>query len=199
VLAGALALGGLGVLAADAEQLFDDLVGGAGLPALVTSVAAGITTLLLVRDRRFEAARYSAAVAVAAVIAGWALAQQPTFLPGLTVEDAAAGEATLVATLVALAVGLAIVLPSLYVLFRLMLRGRFDPARGIDIAPARGDREPAMRGLGGATMALLLAGMGLMLFGGHLANVIGAVALLAFCAVGSVALLQPKDLTSKPP
>jgi cytochrome d ubiquinol oxidase subunit II len=200
VLAGTLALGGLGVLAADAELLFDDLVGGAGLPALLTSVAAGITTLMLVHDRRFEAARYSAAVAVAAIIAGWALAQQPTFLPGLTIEEAAAGEATLVATLVGLAVGLAIVLPSLYVLFRLMLRGRFDPAApGIDIAPARGDREPAMRGLGGATMALLLAGMGLMLFGGDLANAIGAVALLAFCALGSVALLQPKDLASKPP
>lgn len=200
VLAGTLALGGLGVVAADAEPLFDDLVGGAGLPALLTSVAAGITTLMLVRDRRFEAARYSAAVAVAAVIAGWALAQQPTFLPGLTIEEAAAGDATLVATLVGLAVGLAIVLPSLYVLFRLVLRGRFDPAaRGIEVAPAGGGREPATRGLGGATAALLLAGVGLMLFGGDLANVIGAVALLAFCALGSVALLQPNDLAGEPP
>ena len=76
---------------------------------------------------------------------------------------------------------------------------RFDPAAPAIAAPARGDREPAVRGLGGATMALLLAGMGLMLFGGDLANAIGAVALLAFCALGSVALLQPRDLASKPP
>jgi cytochrome d ubiquinol oxidase subunit II len=75
VLAGALALGGLGALAADAEPLFDDLVAGAGVPALLISGAAGITTLALVRNWRFEAARYSAGLAVAAIIAGWALAQ----------------------------------------------------------------------------------------------------------------------------
>ena len=123
VFAGALALGGLGVLAADAEPLFENLVAGGGLPALVVSVAAGIGTLALVRGRRFDAARYSAGVAVAAIIAGWALAQQPTVLPGLTIEAAAAGDATLVATLIGLVVGLAIVLPSLFVLFRLVLRG----------------------------------------------------------------------------
>ena len=66
------------MLAADAEPLFEDLVAGAGLPALLVSVVAGIATLALVRSRRFEAARYSAGVAVAAIIAGWALAQQPT-------------------------------------------------------------------------------------------------------------------------
>jgi len=200
VLAGALALGGLGVLAADAEPLFDDLVVGVGLPALLTSAAAGITTLMLVRGRRFEAARYSAAVAVAAIIAGWALAQQPIFLPGLTIEEAAAGDATLVATLVGIAVGLAIVLPSLYVLFGLMLRGRFDPvARGADVVPAHAAPGRATRGLGGATAAFLLAGLGLVLFGGDLANAIGAVALLAFCALGTVALLQGSDLAGRPP
>jgi len=200
VLAGALALGGLGVLAADAEPLFDDLVVGVGLPALLTSAAAGTTTLMLVRGRRFEAARYSAAVAVAAIIAGWALAQQPIFLPGLTIEEAAAGDATLVATLVGIAVGLAIVLPSLYVLFGLMLRGRFDPvARGADVVPAHAAPGRATRGLGGATAAFLLAGLGLVLFGGDLANAIGAVALLAFCALGTVALLQGSDLAGRPP
>ena len=83
------------MLAVDAGPLFDDLVGGVGLPALLVSVAAGIATLALVRSWRYEAARYSAGVAVAAIIAGWALAQQPTFLPGLTIEQAAAGDATL--------------------------------------------------------------------------------------------------------
>jgi cytochrome bd ubiquinol oxidase subunit II len=195
VLAGALALGGLGVLAADAEPLFDDLVGGAGLPALVASVVAGIATLALVRGGRFEAARYSAAVAVAAIIAGWALAQQPHFLPGLTIEQAAAGEATLVATLVGLVVGLAIVLPSLFVLFRLVLRGQFDPTtQATGAAPAPAAPGHAARGLHGATAACLLAGAALVLFGGELANAIGALALLGFCALGTVALLQPADL-----
>jgi cytochrome d ubiquinol oxidase subunit II len=202
VLAGALALGGLGVLAADAEPLFEDLVAGAGLPALLVSVAAGIATLALVRGWRFEAARYSAGVAVAAIIAGWALAQQPTFLPGLTIEAAAAGKATLVATLIGLVVGLAIVVPSLFILFRLVLRGGFDPAPGdttvTTAAPATAAAGRAARGVGGATAACLLAGVALVLFGGGLAGVIGALALLAFCALGTVALLAPADLARVP-
>jgi cytochrome d ubiquinol oxidase subunit II len=201
VLAGALAIAGLGVLAADAEPLFEDLVAGAGLPALVVSLAAGITALALVRSRRYEPARYSAGVAVAAVIAGWALAQQPTFLPGLTIDEAAAGEATLVATLVGLAVGLAIVLPSLFLLFRLVLRGRFDPAplHGTDAAFGTAAPGPAARGTRGATAACLLAGVALVLFGGELASAIGALTLVAFCALGTVTLLQPSDLGSAPP
>jgi cytochrome d ubiquinol oxidase subunit II len=201
VLAGGLAIAGLGVLAADAQPLFEDLVAGAGLPALVVSLAAGITALALVRSRRYEPARYSAGVAVAAVIAGWALAQQPTFLPGLTIDEAAAGEATLVATLVGLAVGLAIVLPSLFLLFRLVLRGRFDPAslQGTDAALGTAAPGHAARGARGATAACLLAGVALVVFGGGLASAIGALILLAFCGLGAVTLLQPADLGSAPP
>ena len=44
------------------------------------------STLALVWRRRYEPARYGAAVAVAAIIAGWALAQSPVFLEGLTVK-----------------------------------------------------------------------------------------------------------------
>jgi cytochrome bd ubiquinol oxidase subunit II len=201
VLAGALALVGLGVLAADAGPLFKDLLGGIGLPALVVSITAGIATLALVRSWRFEAARYSAGVAVAAIIAGWALAQQPTFLPGLTIEQAAAGDATLVATLVGVVVGLAIVMPSLFVLFRLVLRGGFDPGpvRGNDSVLAIAAPSRPGRGVRGATAACLLAGLALLLFGGTLASAFGALAMLAFCALGTVALLQPADLGSAPP
>jgi len=200
VLAGALALGGLGALATDAQPLFEDLVGGSGLPALVVSVAAGITTLALVRGRHYEAARYSAGLAVAAIIAGWALAQQPTFLPGLTIEEAAAGDATLVATLVGIVAGLAIVLPSLFLLFRLVLRGRFDPAplHGTDATVRTAAPGYAARGIRSATAACLLAGVTLVLFGGDLANAIGALALVIFCSLGTVTLLQPADLVSSP-
>jgi hypothetical protein len=38
-----------------------------------------------------------------------------------------------------------------------------------------------------------------MLFGGDLAGPIGALALLAFCALGTVVLLQPIDLAGAPP
>jgi hypothetical protein len=68
---------------------------------LIVSVLAGSATLALVWLRRFEPARYTAAVAVAAIVAGWALAQSPEILPGLTVDEAAASHDTLVAVIVA--------------------------------------------------------------------------------------------------
>ena len=72
VVAGAIAFAGLGVIAGDADRIFHRLTTGAGLPALVVSLGAGVATLALVGRRRYEPARYSAGVAVAAVIAGWA-------------------------------------------------------------------------------------------------------------------------------
>src|SRR5947207_2678125 len=79
-LAGALAVGGLAVLHGDAHRLFVGLTAGDGLPALVVSAGAGIIALALVWRSRFELARYVAALAVAAIIAGWALAQKPEML-----------------------------------------------------------------------------------------------------------------------
>jgi cytochrome bd ubiquinol oxidase subunit II len=125
--AGAIAIGGLAVIHQDARMLFDGLTEGGGLAALLGSVAAGVTTLILAARSRFEPARYTAAIAVASIIAGWGLAQSPTFLPGLTVEDAAAGDSTLIPLLVGLGIGAFILIPSLFVLFRLVLAGRFDP------------------------------------------------------------------------
>src|SRR2546421_1698746 len=58
-----------------------------------------------------------------AIIAGWALAQSPLFLEGLTVREAAAGRDTLVAVTVAVVAGAAILFPSLALLFRLVLGG----------------------------------------------------------------------------
>src|SRR5205823_7811452 len=126
-LAGALAVGGLAVLHGDAHRLFVGLTAGDGLPALVVSAGAGIIALALVWRRRFELARYVAALAVAAIIAGWALAQKPEMLPGLTVRQAAAGHDALVVVVVSVLAGGAILFPSLALLFRLLLKGRFDP------------------------------------------------------------------------
>jgi cytochrome d ubiquinol oxidase subunit II len=124
--AGAAALGGLLVLHGDARRIFDGLTSGAGLAAVIGSALAGAATMLWVARRRFEAARWSAAVAVGAIVAGWALAQRPQFLPGLTVDQAAAGHSTLVALIVSLAFGALLLVPSLALLFGMVLRGRFD-------------------------------------------------------------------------
>ena len=58
---------------------------------------------------------------------GWALAQNPYFLPGeLTLEQAAADDAVLGAVLISMAVGALILVPSLWWLYRLTLQGRLD-------------------------------------------------------------------------
>jgi cytochrome bd ubiquinol oxidase subunit II len=124
---GALAIGGLVVVRDDARELYDGLTSGAGLAAVAVSAVCGIATLGLVAARRYGLARVSAGGAVAAVTAGWALAQSPYLLPGAqTFHEGAAGDATLLALLISLAAGMALLLPSLAYLYRLVLRGRLD-------------------------------------------------------------------------
>ena len=87
----------------------------------------GLLTLRLEWRERFELARFTAAAAVAAVVAGWALAQEPYLLPPeLTVHEAAAPDATLRTLLGCAAVGLLLLIPALAYLYRLVLRGRLD-------------------------------------------------------------------------
>jgi cytochrome d ubiquinol oxidase subunit II len=122
---GALAIAGLVVVNSEAPDLYDGLTSGAGLACVIGSAVAGLTTLALEWRERFEIARYTAAGAVAAIIAGWALGQEPYLLPpGLTVEEAAAADATLTALLIAATLGMALLLPALAWLFRLALSGR---------------------------------------------------------------------------
>jgi cytochrome d ubiquinol oxidase subunit II len=126
---GAAALGTLLVVRSDARPLFDGLTSGAGLAAVAVSAAAGLLTLLLVAGRRFGRARASSAAAVAAIVVGWALAQDPYLLPGeLTLEEGAASDATLTALVVAVGIGFLILVPSLWYLYRLVLRGTLDQA-----------------------------------------------------------------------
>ena len=178
---GAIAVCGPLVLHEDAKPLYDGLSSGWGLAAGFASGIAGVATLALVWRRRFEPARASAALAVGAIIAGWALAQEPYFLPpDLTLEEAAAEEATLVAVVVSVGLGLLILLPSLALLFRLVLSGRFDPGRELQDAPAgtAGSARPpiplaavaAVAGIGAAVTFLsegwlLYVGLAVMLAG----------------------------------
>ena len=123
--AGALALVGLLVVGSDAPDLRDGLTTGAGLACVLGSAVAGLVTLWLEWGERFELARYTAAAAVGAIVAGWAAAQEPYLLPpDLTVEAAAAPDAVLAALLVAALLGMAVLVPALVWLFRLTLSGR---------------------------------------------------------------------------
>jgi cytochrome d ubiquinol oxidase subunit II len=125
VVAGGLALAGLAIVSSDAPDLYDGLTSGGGLACVLASGAFGLATLWLEWRERFEIARYTAAAAVAAIVAGWALAQQPYLLPpDLTVREAAAPDATLLALVIAASVGMALLIPALTWLFRLALSGR---------------------------------------------------------------------------
>jgi cytochrome bd ubiquinol oxidase subunit II len=125
VVAGALAIAGLAVVNSDAPDLYDGLTSGAGLACVLVSGVAGLITLWLEWRERFELARYTAAVAVAAIVAGWALAQEPYLLPpDLTVKEAAAPDETLLALVIAACLGMALLIPALAWLFRLAISGR---------------------------------------------------------------------------
>jgi cytochrome bd ubiquinol oxidase subunit II len=128
IVLGAVALGGIAVLHADAPYLFDGLTHRA-LPLVIVSAVAGVVSLLLVLRRRYLLVRVTAALAVTAVLWGWALAQYPYLLPPPATADAtitasAARPAVLSATLIALAVGAVLLIPSLLWLFLLFQRGQ---------------------------------------------------------------------------
>ena len=192
VAAGAVAIAGLIVLRFDAHRLFTHLTQGAGLPALVLSLLAGVTTLALIWRRRYEPARYTAALAVASTIAGWALAQQPLFLHDLTVQQAAAGHDTQVAIIVAVLAGGVIVFPSLALLFRLTLGGRFvhaEPTGDEQTTPMTRPLQPSARGARLAA-ASLLAGTGLLTIANTgWAHAIGIACFFSFLAFGYRAVL----------
>ncbi len=194
VVSGALAIAGLVVLRADARALFDDLTAGAGIVAVVVSAFAGAVTLRLVHAGRYEPARVSAALAVAAIVAGWGIAQSPDILPGLTVHTAAAGHATLVALLISIAAGLVILVPSLVLLFGLVLRGRFDEAApAVEQRPVRRSAN-GQRSVAAIACGLLVVGATLTFVGEGVVLAIGVIALAAFIVVGAAELLRPEML-----
>src|SRR5947209_17625955 len=162
VVAGLIAIAGIFVVNADRHKLFHSLLTGRALPAVIVSAVAGAATLMLVYRRRFAQARYGAALAVAAIVAGWALVRWPTILPGLTVHQAAAGHDTLVWVIVCVLGGGTILLPSLALLFRLTLAGRLhpvEPALPENAAPRPGVVTSPL--LARSAIACLIAGAGL--------------------------------------
>lgn len=122
-IAGAVALVGVVVLRSDAEQLYHGLTH-RGAPLMAVSGAAGLATLGLLVKQRYALARYTAALAVVAVLWGWAAGQYPYMLePSLSIEDAAGARATQQAMLAVLGVGSLLLVPALAWLFVLVQRG----------------------------------------------------------------------------
>jgi cytochrome d ubiquinol oxidase subunit II len=148
VLSGGLALAGLLVMRGSGLNLTH----GAALALVCVSGVAGLATLVLCWASRFGLARLTAALAVAAVVVGWAAAQAPRFLPGMTVTQAAAGNSTLVALVIAVGCGAVVLVPSLVLLYTLFLQGRLDTPE------SHGPGEAPAASVGGAVASARCAG-----------------------------------------
>jgi cytochrome d ubiquinol oxidase subunit II len=117
VLVGVVALGGIAVLHQDAPRLFGRLTGPA-LPLIFASGALGVASLVLLGLRRYLAVRITAALAVVAVLWGWAVGQYPMLLgTHLSIDEAAAPATTLRPLVACLAAGTALLMPSLLLLY----------------------------------------------------------------------------------
>jgi cytochrome d ubiquinol oxidase subunit II len=148
VVSGVMAAVTMAVLRSTARPVFTELTQGRGLPFVVVSVLAGAAVLAMLVFTVIPLARPLAALAVAAVIWGWAVAQYPYLLPPrLTVAAAAAPSATLGTELVVVGVIAVLVAPSFALLFRLAQAGRLGGAEATG-APATAGGAPA--GAGGA-------------------------------------------------
>jgi cytochrome d ubiquinol oxidase subunit II len=131
VVAGVVAFGGIFVLRADAEYLFDGLTSRA-LPLVVLSALCGVGSLILLVRANHRGARLLAIGAVASVIAAWGVAQWDYILPeSLTFEEAAAPSGTITAVILATVLAVVLVVPSFVLLFRLDQRGLL-PEEGVD-------------------------------------------------------------------
>jgi cytochrome bd ubiquinol oxidase subunit II len=194
VVAGAIAMAGLLVVRNDAPELWDGLSSGAGLAAVIVSAVAGVATMVLVRARRYDTARPTAAAAVGAVVLGWAFAQRPEVLPGLDVHAAAAGRSTLIALVVATAIGAVLLVPSLLLLYGFLLRGLFDEEPGLERSTGSAVEAPSSSKLVPVTGVLLVVGVVLtMLSDGSYPLVLGLAALFGFAVCGFVLLARETE------
>jgi cytochrome d ubiquinol oxidase subunit II len=117
VLTGALVFAALVPIQHDAPTLAAGLEGRA-VPLMIVSGLAGAGTLALMLRRRYAVARFTAVLAVAAVVLGWGVGQYPWLLVDeVTIADAAGAPATLRGLLVVVALAVVVVLPALAYLF----------------------------------------------------------------------------------
>lgn len=125
---GAVAIGGIFVLRADARHLFDRLTGVA-LPLVIISAVCGVAALALLRYASPRPIRVLAVLAVVSVVGGWGVAQYPYLLgTHLKLAAAAAPTPTLWSIVAIFGVAAVVCVPSLAWLYVLQQRGTFEEA-----------------------------------------------------------------------
>ncbi|MEA2224238.1 MAG: cytochrome bd ubiquinol oxidase subunit [Solirubrobacteraceae bacterium] len=190
--AGVAAIAGALVVRSDARWIFDRLVDTPAVLSVAVSVLAGAATLVLVARWHLDAARISAAIAVAAVVGGWALAQNPILLPGLTVQEAAAPDNVQLLLVISILAGGLILFPSLGLLFRLVLRGRFSAEphveRAVPAAAPAGSLAATLTATRLAGACFVIGAAFLVIGDSAWPHAIGVAALGAFIVLGLSAL-----------
>jgi cytochrome bd ubiquinol oxidase subunit II len=136
---GVLGLAALMLAPALAPSLAHGLTG-RGLPLLILALVNGPVALWAVWRSRPRTARIAVVAQVVFVLWAWALGQWPYLLPpNVTIDAAAAPAGTLNALLVVIAIGTALLLPSLWLLFRVFKTKDSSPLGGeVPAKPAEG-------------------------------------------------------------
>jgi cytochrome bd ubiquinol oxidase subunit II len=168
IVTGALSLATLAELHTSNAALYSRLTGRA-LPLVILAGLCGLAVLALLTAGRLRGVRVIAALGVAAVIWGWGVAQYPVLLPGtgVTLSNAGAPHATLVAIVVLFVVAVLLVGPSFALLFSLQGRRLLHaddvgtvlaaaPAHQTQPAAGSPDRSPAPA-VRAAVLALVVA------------------------------------------
>jgi cytochrome d ubiquinol oxidase subunit II len=126
--AGVVAFTGVFVLGADSPHLFHRLTHEA-LALVVLSAVCGVGALIALVRRVAGPARVLAVGAVATVIGGWGVAQYPFMLgTHLSLDAAAAPDATLWSILAVFGIAVVTCLPALGLLYVLDQRGHLEPS-----------------------------------------------------------------------
>ncbi len=129
LVSGALALLTLLLVAVQSPRLWESLTG-RGLPLLSLAVANGALALGAVWRSRPRIARVAVIAQVVLVLWAWVVGQWPYLVPpDLTIAGAAAPQQTLSAMLVVVGTGMVLLLPSLWLLFRIFKAKNPAPAR----------------------------------------------------------------------
>jgi cytochrome bd ubiquinol oxidase subunit II len=146
LLTGALAGGTFGELSVSSPYVFGRLTGIA-LPVVAVSIAAGIAVLGMLWLRWYHPAglRATAAVAVAAVVFGWGLAQYPYLFPrSLSLASGSAPTAALVAEFVVAGLAVLLVAPGFVILYVLQQRRMLTSAESDADLRLAAQLEPAV-------------------------------------------------------
>jgi cytochrome d ubiquinol oxidase subunit II len=145
IVAGALSLAALAALHGSNPVLYARLTGRA-LPLVILAGVCGLAVLVLLTVGRPTGIRAIAALGVAAVVWGWGVAQYPVLLPGtaVTLTNAGAPQATLVALIVWSVIVALLIGPSFALLFTLQGRRLLhaDEAEALPAVTSVGQTQP---------------------------------------------------------